>query len=116
MATVTIEEAQAKLTELKGRLNPGEEIVITQDQRFSGPHARQLGPHRRQLAPSWSSSQKKTLKATLMPCAPGWGAKRRGSLAGPPRQLGQLHAAWCPPLDARPRLSSRERAPEFAVT
>ncbi len=60
MATVTIEEAQAKLTELKGRLNPGEEIVITQNQRFSGPHARQLGPHRRQLAPSWSSSQKKS--------------------------------------------------------
>jgi prevent-host-death family protein len=32
-ATITVEEAQAKLTELIGRLSPGEEIVITQNQQ-----------------------------------------------------------------------------------
>jgi prevent-host-death family protein len=31
-STITVEEAQAKLTELIGRLSPGEEIVITQNQ------------------------------------------------------------------------------------
>jgi antitoxin (DNA-binding transcriptional repressor) of toxin-antitoxin stability system len=31
-ATVTVEEAQAKLAELIGTLNPGEEIVITRDE------------------------------------------------------------------------------------
>jgi hypothetical protein len=56
------------------------------------------------------------LKATLMPCAPGWGPKRRSSLTGHPRQLEQLHAPCCPPLAAPPCLSSGERAPEFAVT
>jgi prevent-host-death family protein len=30
-ATITVEEARAKLTELIGRLSPGEEIVITKD-------------------------------------------------------------------------------------
>ena len=32
-ATITVEEAQAKLTELIGSLSPGEEIVITQNQQ-----------------------------------------------------------------------------------
>jgi antitoxin (DNA-binding transcriptional repressor) of toxin-antitoxin stability system len=32
-ATITVEEAQAKLTELIGKLSPGEEIVLTQDQQ-----------------------------------------------------------------------------------
>jgi prevent-host-death family protein len=32
-ATITIEEAQAKLKELIHRLSPGEEIVITEDKR-----------------------------------------------------------------------------------
>jgi len=40
MSTVTIEEAQAKLTELISRLNPGEVIVITQNQQ---PVARLVG-------------------------------------------------------------------------
>ena len=31
MNTVTIEEAQAKLSELIGKLTPGEEVVITQN-------------------------------------------------------------------------------------
>jgi prevent-host-death family protein len=32
-ATITLEEAQAKLGELIGRLTPGEEIVITQNKK-----------------------------------------------------------------------------------
>jgi len=32
-ATITVEEAQATLIELIGRLSPGEEIVITQNQQ-----------------------------------------------------------------------------------
>ena len=32
-ATITIEEAQAKLKELIHRLGPGEEIIITENQR-----------------------------------------------------------------------------------
>jgi antitoxin (DNA-binding transcriptional repressor) of toxin-antitoxin stability system len=32
-ATITVEEAQAKLPELIGRLSPGEEIVLTQDEQ-----------------------------------------------------------------------------------
>jgi prevent-host-death family protein len=39
-ATITLKEAQAKLIELIGRLRPGEEIVITQNQR---PVARLVG-------------------------------------------------------------------------
>jgi antitoxin (DNA-binding transcriptional repressor) of toxin-antitoxin stability system len=31
MASVTIEEAQAKLPQLIGAMNPGEEVVITKD-------------------------------------------------------------------------------------
>ena len=38
--TVTIEEAQAHLTELVARLVPGEEIVITQDEQ---PVAKLIG-------------------------------------------------------------------------
>jgi antitoxin (DNA-binding transcriptional repressor) of toxin-antitoxin stability system len=32
-ATISVEEAQAHLKELIGNLSPGEELVITQDQR-----------------------------------------------------------------------------------
>jgi antitoxin (DNA-binding transcriptional repressor) of toxin-antitoxin stability system len=32
-ATVTLEEAQAHLPELIGKLAPGEELIITQDQQ-----------------------------------------------------------------------------------
>ena len=39
-ATVTVEEAQAKLAELIGTLNPGEEIVIT---RNNSPIAKLVG-------------------------------------------------------------------------
>ncbi|MFI5460909.1 MAG: type II toxin-antitoxin system Phd/YefM family antitoxin [Isosphaerales bacterium] len=45
-ATITVEEAQARLTELIGRLSPGEEIVIKQNQQ---PVAKVVGqrPSRR---------------------------------------------------------------------
>jgi prevent-host-death family protein len=39
-ATITVEEAQAKLKELIGKLAPGEEVVITENQR---PVARLVG-------------------------------------------------------------------------
>jgi antitoxin (DNA-binding transcriptional repressor) of toxin-antitoxin stability system len=46
-ATITVEEAQAKLPELIGRLSLGEEIVLTQDQQ---PVAKLVG--------QWSSERK----------------------------------------------------------
>jgi prevent-host-death family protein len=45
-ATITVEEAQAKLTELIDRLSPGEEIVLTQNQQ---PVAKLVG----QLSSEW---------------------------------------------------------------
>ena len=39
-ATITVEEAQTRLPELIGKLAPGEEIIITQDQQ---PVARLVG-------------------------------------------------------------------------
>ena len=39
-ATITVEEAQAHLKELIGNLAPGEELVITEDQR---PVAKMVG-------------------------------------------------------------------------
>ncbi|HEV3081554.1 MAG TPA: type II toxin-antitoxin system prevent-host-death family antitoxin [Gemmataceae bacterium] len=39
-ATVTVEEAQAKLSELIGKLTPGEEILITQNHK---PVAKLIG-------------------------------------------------------------------------
>jgi len=46
-ATITLEEAQARLSELIGRLTPGEEIVITQNRK---PVAKLIGeyPHVRE--------------------------------------------------------------------
>jgi prevent-host-death family protein len=41
LATITIEEAQARLKELIGQLAPGEEIVITDNQQ---PVARLVSP------------------------------------------------------------------------
>ncbi|HZZ27019.1 MAG TPA: type II toxin-antitoxin system Phd/YefM family antitoxin [Pirellulales bacterium] len=42
MSTVSIEEAQAKLPELIAHLSPGEEVVITRNER---PVATLVGPH-----------------------------------------------------------------------
>jgi antitoxin (DNA-binding transcriptional repressor) of toxin-antitoxin stability system len=50
-ATMTVEEAQNRLLELVGKLAPGEEIIITQDQQ---PVARLVGqrpPGRRPRVP-----------------------------------------------------------------
>jgi prevent-host-death family protein len=41
-ATITVEEAQARLSEIIGRLTPGEEIVITQNRK---PVAKLIGEH-----------------------------------------------------------------------
>ena len=41
-AMITLEEAQARLSELIGKLSPGEEIVITQNQK---PVAKLIGEH-----------------------------------------------------------------------
>ena len=40
LATITVEEAQTRLSELIGKLAPGEEILITRDQQ---PVARLVG-------------------------------------------------------------------------
>jgi prevent-host-death family protein len=48
MSTVTIEEAQARLAELIGRLTPGEEIVITKNQQ---PVAKLVGHASAQRTP-----------------------------------------------------------------
>jgi antitoxin (DNA-binding transcriptional repressor) of toxin-antitoxin stability system len=48
MSTVTIEEAQARLVELIGRLTPGEEIVITKNQQ---PVAKLVGQAPAQRTP-----------------------------------------------------------------
>ncbi len=50
-ATITVEEAQTKLPELIGNLAPGEEIILTEDQR---PVARLIGerpPERKPRVP-----------------------------------------------------------------
>jgi antitoxin (DNA-binding transcriptional repressor) of toxin-antitoxin stability system len=67
MATVTLEEAQAQLPKLIEQLHPGEEIIITRDQK---PVARLIGeakpgPRRRQLG---------TLQGTVRYLAPDFDA------------------------------------------
>lgn len=65
MSTVTIEEATASLTQLIHHLTPGDEVVITQDNR---PIARLLpveAPHERQLG---------TLRGTVLDMAPDFDA------------------------------------------
>jgi antitoxin (DNA-binding transcriptional repressor) of toxin-antitoxin stability system len=47
-ATITVEEAQAKLPELVGKLSPGEEIVLTQNHQ---PVAKLVGQRPVGLAP-----------------------------------------------------------------
>jgi antitoxin (DNA-binding transcriptional repressor) of toxin-antitoxin stability system len=41
--TITIEEAQARLAELIGKLNPGEEVMITEDDQPVAKLTRQPG-------------------------------------------------------------------------
>ena len=49
MTTVTIEEAQAKLTEIIHQLSPGEELVITENQQ---PVAKLTGEQPRAARPA----------------------------------------------------------------
>ncbi|HLQ43470.1 MAG TPA: DUF2281 domain-containing protein [Planctomycetaceae bacterium] len=65
MSTVTLEEATASLMQLIHRLTPGEEVIITQDDR---PIARLLpaeAPRERQLG---------TLRGTVLYMAPDFDA------------------------------------------
>ena len=55
MPTVTIEEAQAKLRELIDGLAPGEEVIITRNQR---PVAKLVGQHRPMRKPCRPGSAK----------------------------------------------------------
>lgn len=48
MTTITVEEAQAKLKELIGALSPGEEVVITENER---PVAKLIGERPARPAP-----------------------------------------------------------------
>jgi prevent-host-death family protein len=67
VATVTIEDAQARLAELIEQLRPGEDIIITQGQQ---PVARltMVGE------PKKSSRQPGTLKSTVFYMAPDFDA------------------------------------------
>ena len=67
MSAVTVEEAQARLPQLIEQLHPGEEIIITRDQK---PVARLVGegtapPRPRQLG---------TLRGTVLYMAPDFDA------------------------------------------
>jgi prevent-host-death family protein len=67
MSTVTLEQAQAQLAELIERLRPGEEIVITRDQK---PVARLVG----EVKPERPPRKLGTLKGTVLYMAPDFDA------------------------------------------
>jgi antitoxin (DNA-binding transcriptional repressor) of toxin-antitoxin stability system len=67
MSAVTVEDAQAQLPKLIEQLRPGEEIVITRDQR---PVARLVG----EGAPPRRPRQLGTLKGTVRYMAPDFDA------------------------------------------
>ena len=76
-ATITIDEAQARLKELIHRLAPGEEVIITEDQRTV---AKLVSPPSRP-------------KPGLRPPRPGQGLHhRRLGRRWPPRGLRGVHA------------------------
>ena len=66
-ATITVEEAQAKLKELIGKLSPGEELVITENQR---PVAKLVGTPSQQRKPR----EPGTLRGTVLYMAPDFDA------------------------------------------
>lgn len=66
MPTVTIQEAQSKLTELIHRLSPGEEVVITENDQ---PVARLVA-----AIPSQPIRKLGTLKGTVLYMAPDFDA------------------------------------------
>src|SRR5947209_19551354 len=67
MSTVTLEEAQAKLSQLIGKLQPGEEIIITSNNQ---PVARLIGEAKSEKRPR----QLGTLKGTVLYMAPDFDA------------------------------------------
>jgi antitoxin (DNA-binding transcriptional repressor) of toxin-antitoxin stability system len=67
MPTVTLEEAQAQLPKLIEQLHPGEEIIITRDQK---PVARLVGEPKPERKPR----QLGTLKGTVLYMAPDFDA------------------------------------------
>lgn len=67
MSAVTIEEAQANLKELIGKLAPGEELVITENQK---PVATIVAAHKAERKPR----QPGTLKGTVLYMAPDFDA------------------------------------------
>jgi antitoxin (DNA-binding transcriptional repressor) of toxin-antitoxin stability system len=67
MPTVTLEHAQAHLPELVEQLRPGEEVVITRDQK---PVARLTAAGEREKRPR----QLGTLKGTVLSMAPDFDA------------------------------------------
>jgi prevent-host-death family protein len=67
MPTVTLEEAQARLPELIEQMQPGEELVITRDQK---PVARLIGEAKQDRLPRRMG----TLKGTVLYMAPDFDA------------------------------------------
>jgi prevent-host-death family protein len=67
MATVTLEDAQARLKELIEQLQPGEEIVITRDEK---PVARLVGEAKQERKPRRLG----TLKGSVLYMAPDFDA------------------------------------------
>jgi len=68
MTTISLEEAQASLPELIGKLSPGEELLITKNQQ---PVARLIGPPEPQPK---QARQLGTLKGTVLYMAPDFDA------------------------------------------
>ena len=67
MSTVTLDEAQAKLSQLIGKLQPGEEIIITSGNQ---PVARLIGEPKQTRQPRKPG----TLKGTVLYIAPDFDA------------------------------------------
>lgn len=67
MSTITIEEAQARLAELIASLQPGEEMLITRDEK---PVARLVSEQK----PERPQRQLGTLKGTVLYMAPDFDA------------------------------------------
>jgi prevent-host-death family protein len=67
MSTVTLEEAQARLANLIDQLQPGEEIVITRDQKPVARLVAEAKPERKPRRPG-------TLKGSVLYMAPDFNA------------------------------------------
>jgi prevent-host-death family protein len=67
MSTITLEDAQARLAELIGRLRPGEEITVTRDEK---PVARIVGA----AVPERPAPRFGTLSGTVLAMAPDFDA------------------------------------------